>query len=273
MITGIKNRLKWFFNPPVHVQTAQPVIQKTEQEEMKEYLLKKYGICQLPTIDLADLFPDFNETVNNYTYLEGTSLVTDIALLKSLARKFSSCSYLEIGSWRGESLSNVAEVAKKCVSITLSAEELRQFNISEEFINAHGMFTKHLSNVTKIEHNSQTFDFNSLNEKFDLVFIDGDHSHKGVMLDTQKIPLLIKDDTSVVVWHDYGNYTERVNYITLAGILDGLPQSEHKYLYHVSNTICAVMIKKELKSYMSAFPTRPNKTFSLSLQVKKIESN
>lgn len=270
MITGIKNRFKWFFNPPVHNQKVMTVAPKDPELERKEYLMSKYGFCQLPTVDLNVLFPNFSETVNNYTYLEGTSLVTDIALLKSLARQFPDCNYLEIGSWRGESLSNVAEVAKKCISITLSPAEMKALNMNEEFVKAHGLFSKNLSNVSKIEHNSQTFDFSTLKERFDLVFIDGDHSYEGVKLDTEKIPLLVKDNSSIVVWHDYGNYTERPNYTTLAGILDGVPNSDHKYLYHVSNTICAVMIRKEFKTYMSEFPTMPNKSFSINLQTKKV---
>ncbi len=269
MITGIKNRFKWFFNPPVHNQPV-AVAEKDPELERKEYLLAKYGFCQLPTVDLTELLPDFSETVNNYTYLEGTSLVTDIALLKALARKFADCNYLEIGSWRGESLSNVAEVAKKCISITLSPAEMKELNFGDGFIQAHGIFSKNLNNVTKIEHNSQTFDFSKLTDKFDLIFVDGDHSYEGVKLDTEKVLALQKSNDSIVVWHDYGNYTERPNYTTLAGILDGLPKSEHKYLYHVSNTICAVLIRKDYKTYMSEFPTMPNKSFSISLQTKKI---
>lgn len=269
MLTGLKNRIKLFLNPKLSVRYVHQE-PENQQEIKKAYLLKKYGFCQLPTIDLIDLFPDFSETVNNYTYLEGTSLVTDIALLKALARKYNNCNYLEIGSWRGESLSNVAEVAKKCVSITLSPTEMKALDFGEEFIDAHGIFSKHLDNVTKIEHNSQTFDFSKLGEKFDLVFVDGDHSYEGVKTDTEKVLGLLKDNSSVVVWHDYGSYTERPNYITLAGILDGLPVSEHKYLYHVSNTICAVLIRKEYKSYISKFPTMPNKSFSIHLQTKKI---
>lgn len=85
----------------------------------------KYGLEQLTTIDILDIFPDFNENLTTYSFLEGTSLVTDIMLLKSLARSFKKYSYLEIGSWRGESIANVAEVAENCTSITLSAAELK----------------------------------------------------------------------------------------------------------------------------------------------------
>lgn len=269
MLTGLKNRLKLFLKPELSVRYVDKEIEPIENIK-KEYLLSKYGFCQLPTIDILDLLPSFTETVNNYTFLEGTSLISDIAFLKAMARKYENCNYLEIGSWRGESLSNVAEVAKKCTSLTLSPKEMREMNISEEFINVHGIFSKGLPNVEKIEHNSHTFDFGSLNQKFDMIFVDGDHSHEGVKNDSEKVLPILKNDSSIIIWHDYGNYTERVNYVTLAGILDGIPKNEHKYLFHVSNTMCAIMIRKEFKSYYSKFPTHPNKKFNIKFETQKI---
>jgi 2-keto-4-pentenoate hydratase/2-oxohepta-3-ene-1,7-dioic acid hydratase in catechol pathway len=51
-----------------------------KEELYRSKILKKYGIEKLPSIDICELFPDFNETIINYTYLDGTSLPIDIML-------------------------------------------------------------------------------------------------------------------------------------------------------------------------------------------------
>ncbi|MGA7076617.1 MAG: class I SAM-dependent methyltransferase [Halobacteriota archaeon] len=246
-------------------------LQALNEEQYPDQIRKKFRMEQLPTIDILDLFPDFREDLNTYSFLEGTSLVTDIMLLKSLARKFNPCSYLEIGSWRGESLVNVAEIADKCVAITLSEEEMREMKLSESFIRVHGIFSKENESIRMIYHNSQTFDFTQLNEKFDLIFVDGDHSYQGVLNDTKKVYDLRKNSRSVIVWHDYGFSTERVRYSVLSAILEGIPADKHQHLFHVSNTLCAVYVEgQKFKTYETKFPMVPDKVFSLQLQTRRI---
>ena len=90
-----------------------------------DHIDKNYGKdYKLPVLDIAQLCPDFSETVNRFLYLGGGSLGIDIALLKSMCRKFENCAYFEIGTWRGESVVNVAEVAAECYTLDLTKEEL-----------------------------------------------------------------------------------------------------------------------------------------------------
>ncbi|MBN2214029.1 MAG: class I SAM-dependent methyltransferase [Bacteroidales bacterium] len=231
-------------------------------------LISDYKIDRLPTIDLLELFPGFEETLTTYSFLEGTSLITDIMLLKKLAKSYPECNYLEIGSWRGESIINVSEVSTHCTSVTLPPSEM---NTDKRYTDVHGVFSKNAKNLTEILHNSHTFDFNTLDQKFDLIFIDGDHSYKGVLNDTKKTFNLRKDSNSVIVWHDYGVSTETVRHSVLKAILDGIPPENHKYLYHVSNTICAVYIEnRNFSCYRTEFPTFPNKKFSVQVKAGKI---
>jgi len=237
----------------------------------KSLILKKYGISQLPTIDISELVQSSGETINNYTYLEGTSLPVDIMLLKSLARRYDNCAYLEIGSWRGESISNVYDITTDCTAVTLSAAELIEIGKDEVYAEAHGFFTKNLEKLKTIEHNSRTFDFGSLNKKFDLIFIDGDHSYEGVINDSMKTLPLRRDSGSIIVWHDYGYSTELVRHSVLAAILNGIPRELHGNLYHVSNTMCAVYIEnRKFRTTFTKFPSTPDKVFTITITTKKI---
>ena len=101
----------------------------------KNYVIKHYGLKNgLPTIDFQDILPDFKETITHYSALSYGSTISDYALLKGLARKFKECRYLEIGTWLGESLVNVASISKECISISLSDNELKQKGVTKEEI-------------------------------------------------------------------------------------------------------------------------------------------
>lgn len=261
--------IKQFLKHPVEALLRK--LNAQEELQFINLLIQDYKIDQLRTVDLLELFSDFEENLTTYSFLDGTSLITDIMLLKKLARNYPACNYLEIGSWRGESIINVSEVATHCTSISLSFHEMESMNLSKEFINVHGIFSKNAQNISEIFHNSRTFDFNKLGQKFDLIFIDGDHSYEGILNDTKKTFDLRKDATSVIVWHDYGYSTETVRHSVLKAIMDGIPAEKHKNLYHVSNTMCAVYIENASFSYYKTkFPTFPNKKFSIKLNTNKI---
>lgn len=263
------DKIKYFLKHPFAV--IESGVNAQQEYQFKNALISDYKINQLPTIDLLELFPSFKEELATYSFLDGTSLITDIILLKKMARSYAACNYLEIGSWRGESIKNISEVAAHCTSLTLSPDEMKSMNISKEFVDVHGIFSKNTNNITEILHNSQTFDFNSLNEKFDLIFIDGDHTYQGVLNDTKKTFNLRKDDSSIIVWHDYGFSTESVRHSVLKAILDGIPVEKHKNLYHVSNTMCAVYIEnRSFSTYFTKFPTYPNKKFSITIETDKL---
>jgi predicted O-methyltransferase YrrM len=240
------------------------------ENEKEEYLRKKYGKTRLPSIDLLDLFPSFDETITHYSFLEGTSLPTDIALLKMLARSYQDCTYLEIGTWRGESIINVFEVTKSCDSVDLPAAELKIRGASDKVISNQDFFIKDLEGIRKIRVNSMDFDFNSLKKKYDLIFVDGDHHYLSVKSDTENVHRLLKDDASVIVWHDYATSPERVRHEVLAGILDGLPADEHKNLYHVSNTLCAFFSRKKFATREIEFPETPDKEFTIHLKAGRL---
>jgi predicted O-methyltransferase YrrM len=242
-----------------------------DEKESEDYLIKTYGRTQFPTTDINQFLVNGKAGIGNYTFLDGSSLITDLALLKSVAQSFPACEYLEIGTWRGESIINVAECAAQCTSINLSPEEIVSLGLPEKYAKLQGCLIKDQKNIQTIYANSLTFDFSTLNQKFDFIFIDGDHSYKGVKSDTRKVYELLKDDNSIIVWHDYGYNPEMTRYSVMAAILDGLPSEAHQYLYHVSNTICAIYTKRNLEAAFQESPVEPNKIFDISLEIKSFK--
>jgi predicted O-methyltransferase YrrM len=226
----------------------------------------------LPQIDLLDLFSGLDETISPYSYLEGQAMPTDIALLKGLARQRPGCRYLEIGSWRGESLANVATVCAECVAITLSAAEMRDAGYPESAIACEGFFSRGVANVRFIERNSRTFDFRQFGRYFDLIFVDGDHSPEAVRDDTRAAFSVLRNENSVIVWHDYALTPESVNWPTLEGIRKGLPPDKLDSVFHISNTLCAAFFgNTPFAARPVPFPQMPDKTFDIRLRGRHIE--
>ncbi len=238
-----------------------------EEHYWKKKVRGQFGMEDgLPVIHPVELFGDFAETVDPFAFLDGGSLPTDLALLKKLAGRFPGCSYFEIGTWRGESVANVALVAGKCFTLNLSGKEMQEKGLSQRYIDLHRFFSRDLPNVTHLEGNTLTFDFKSLNRKFDLIFIDGDHRYEMVKNDTGKVFRNLVHDKSIVVWHDYARNPETVRYEVLAGILEGCPKALHGQLFHVAHTLCAVCIPGLTGGEKLEVPVIPDGAFRVDLK-------
>jgi hypothetical protein len=191
-------------------------------------------------------------------------------LLKQLAAGYKNCKYLEIGTWRGESISNVAEVASECYSLSLSDKEMHAIGWGEPFTKVQRFFSKNLPNVKHVEGNSMHFDFSSLGTKFDLIFVDGDHRYEAVKSDTQNVFRLLRDENSIIVWHDYAIQYEHIDWNVFAGILDGAPPEKRGQIYHVANTLCAIYTSKPVKAFRRVYPAVPDKEFSIRIKSSRI---
>jgi predicted O-methyltransferase YrrM len=241
-----------------------------DEDVNRKAVIDAYGLSNgLPVADITDLIPGFHETIEPFGFLDGGSLPIDLALLKGLARQRTNAHYLEIGTWRGESVANVAAVAEHCVTINLPDKEMESMGLDKEYIDLHRFFSDKLSNVTHLQHNSLTFDFSSLNEKFDVIFIDGDHHYESVRSDTANTFNLLKNENSVIVWHDYGHDPATVRWDVLRGILDGTPGEKRKHLYRVSNTLCAIYYPGKIKSSMQQKHVVPDKHFKITIETVK----
>jgi O-antigen/teichoic acid export membrane protein len=263
------NKITKFFKA-IFLIIKQPVLLNKVLDDsinQRKELQKKFNLASgLKVVDILELVPNFKEDVFPYASLEGGSTPLDLALLNALAKKVPNCEYLEIGTWRGESVANVSRFAHSCTTINLPDEQMLKMGLDKKYVELHRFFSKNLKNVKHIQADSLTFDFDSLNQKFDLIFIDGDHHYKSVKSDTENAFKLLKDENSVIVWHDYGSTPSDVRWDVLNGILSGLPESERKFVYRVSNTLTAIYTKQNVKSYVQPIFETPSKVFKITVE-------
>lgn len=242
-------------------------------EDVKKALVeKKYHLAKgLPVVDLETLFPNFEQQVSPYSYLSGMTLPIDLALLKALAQKIGAEKYFEIGTWRGESVANVASVVPQCFSLNLSREEILGMGYPKDYADLHSFFSEKLPNVTQLWGNSANFDFAPHLGQYDLIFVDGDHHAEAVCRDTKTAFKLRRNEQSIIVWHDYALDTETIRWSVLSGILEGCPEECRKNLYHVSNTLCAVYLPFDVASHDLVPFEKPKRYFDVNISLKEIK--
>ncbi len=210
------------------------------QRRARAHAARSLSSTGLPLVPLAHFLSPADTTVRPFAFREGGSLPTDLLLLRALARRVPGGRYLEIGTWRGESAANVAEVAAEVFTLNLSDAEIRALGLPERYIALHGFFSKPLPNVHHLQGNSATYDFAALDGPFDVIFIDGDHRYEAVRTDTARVFEHLVGPTTTVVWHDASRQPGEPRWEVLAGLLDGLPAGLPGQLVQVGNTLCAL---------------------------------
>ena len=236
----------------------------TEPDSWRSYVEKKYNLGNgIPVIEMDQLIASNTLSLGPMTFLDGGSLPTDMLLLAGLAEGISDCSYFEIGTWRGESVTTVASRVKSCHTLCLPDQEMRAMGMHENTIKSHRLFSKELKNVIQLRSDSRSFDFGALDQKFDLVFIDGDHHYDFIKSDTENV-------FRHLLWHDYGFHPDQVRFEVMAAILDGIGPERGGLVYHVAHTKSAIFTGKPIPSQPPDFPVIPREYYMLELSRKKI---
>jgi len=241
-----------------------------DPDQSKNEVISKYQLALgFNEINFFDLVADGNLKLPLFTFGGGGSMPTDLLLLCALAKKKVGCTYFEIGTWRGESAYNVSQFVATVYTLNLGVEELKQLKQTKQYIDQIGLFSKNLRNVSHLSGNSFTFNFSAYENKIDLVFVDGDHRYPAVVNDTQKAFKLLKDKSSIIVWHDYASTPDELRYEVILGILDGAPKWAHKHIYKVSNCLCAVYYPFDVVSKPFTYPGQISKMLSVELLLIK----
>jgi predicted O-methyltransferase YrrM len=230
----------------------------------KELLLQQYNLPNgLSYVQLTHVV-DITNIPIQCSLLEGGSLPADYLLLAGLAKKTGG-NYFEIGTWRGESVLNVAPYMQSCVTLNLPAADIIQMGGPKNYAAQMGFFSKPISNIQHIEADSLTFNYAGLQQQFSLIFIDGDHRYSSVKSDTENVFKHLVKENTIVVWHDYGSSSENPRWEVLRGIMDGLPAEKRKHLYAVSHTLCAIYYPFPVLSQTLPFPQSPAGLFTINI--------
>lgn len=238
----------------------------------KNEFLKKYHLKHgLNFVYLADLLNKKTAEVKNYSYQGGNSFPTDILLLQNLCEQKNNCNYFEIGTWRGESAIAVADNCEKCYSLNLSNEEMQSIGLETDYINQHELFSKNHPKITHLKGDSKKFDFSPYYGKMDVVFIDGNHHYDFVLSDTKEAYKLLKDESSVIVWHDYTKNGEDIRWEILKAILDGSSKENRMNIYQVKDSLCAIYTKQHIVSFPNSFWQAPKYLFDIQLNIKPLK--
>lgn len=210
-------------------------------------------VIDIKEINLGKFFYNLNEKIvlNNLAYMYGVgSGVLDYMFLRAIIKKFQLSTYLEIGSFLGESIDAVSDVLTKCYSISLPDEALDKFFRTKYKKNFGSYFLNNKENVIQFKYNSRQFDYSKIKDRIDLVFIDGDHSYEGIAIDTRNIFNFIDRNNTIVVWHDFkinGSYRMP----TVNAIRDSLGEELFKKVYSVDNNMCGIYIPDKYIEYFS----------------------
>ena len=87
--------------------------------------------------------------------------------------------------------------------------------------------------VNQILQDCLTFDENKYLNKFQFIFVDGNHEVNYAKSDTEKSFKMLSHSPSCIVWHDYGN----PEFPELTAHIENIATT--KQIYHVENTMLA----------------------------------
>jgi len=191
---------------------------------------------------LGKLIKNFTELkLNNQTFFPSGLSALDYLFLKALAIKFNVRTYLEIGSFIGESMDDVIDVVDRGISISLLDLELEEYFKLREMKNLASYFSNN-KKITQYKEDSRKFDYSKLPKDIDLVFIDGDRSYEGVLSDTKNISMCVDMTNTIMVWHDFRYGKEMFRYSVIDGVFDALDTKYHDNIFYVDNNSSGIYI-------------------------------
>lgn len=132
----------------------------------------------------------------------------DVCCILSLIRYHKPKNLLEIGTHYGHTTKIISDKFPELKITTVDPGDKilgdkRSYFQTQEYLPQHEigkMFNGNM-NINLIK---QDFHDISFTEKFDFIFIDGDHTYSAVIKDTQRA-LQLLNNNGVIVWHDWDN--------------------------------------------------------------------
>lgn len=272
---GLINRLNLYKGIIKHRKSIKSYAAGLLYENKLKNTIKKYNMPSLPIIEFNELQSHWNyKNTDSITiktdFSDGISPVNDYYFLSWIAKAIKAQKYFEIGTWKGLSAYNIISNNNNnleiySLDIPFDHPEIKMYNIPEEIF---GYYSKENKNIHHIKCDSKSFDYKSYKKQFELVFVDGNHSYEYVKNDTKLALELLKGDNSVIAWHDYLILGE-ANKNVLAGILEAIPEEEHKHIVSLHQSNLA-LYSRSFKFKNKKLPEwyLPKLSFELILKVK-----
>ena len=195
------------------------------------------------TIDLGVFLMSQKEIVcKELTFMPGGSGVLDYAFLKVLVKKYNCKTYLEIGTYIGESINILTDCCDRLYSVTAPMQAVYSMDSWCEYLNLpnHSEKLAYSEKITHFYGDSKLFDFSQIDDEIDLYFIDGDHSYNGVYADTKNI-FESKKENAIVVWHDFRGESLQYDNELIRGVKDALGD-KFKNVYVTNGNCCGIYL-------------------------------
>lgn len=254
--------LKKYRNTKVIIASSyyEEILQQLRQYELKDVSAFKVGIePMLPekivegldkrTINLGYFWNDkASMECKELTFIPGGSGILDYFFLKQVAEEFHCKSYLEIGTYIGESINILTDVCEHLYSITAP---LNAAYSAREWCKKYKLpdYSERLAYNEKIIHfygDSKKFDYSQIPGDIDLFFVDGDHSYNGVYSDTKNV-FSIRKEEAIVIWHDFKMMRNQYNTEVVKAVADALGD-KFQNVYVTDNNICGIYLPDCYKS-------------------------
>src|SRR6185312_9393022 len=210
--------------------------------------------------------------LNSFSFLDDTSTVLDLLLLRGLVRRTQGCHYFEIGTFRGESAIAVADEASEVVTLSLSDDDLLSLGFDRSFVAAHRIFSDGNPKIRHIFGDSGSFDVTPFLGWADVLFVDGDHARNSVERDTRRFLPVVRSGTGVVVWHDAFLSPLRPRWEVLAGIGAALTVDQRNALVHVANTLAVALMPSAASLPTIELSYVPTTVFSVEVMARRVDS-
>jgi hypothetical protein len=218
----------------------------SEKQESRVIHIRPYQVLYVPDgfSEEITFFMPLPEAAGSLTTIES------IMLLKLM--RLSNPTYLfEFGTYKGlttrlllENLPDKPADGERVYTLDLPGLENIAFQGSDEQIarEAQGFERKYLRSrnkhlVKQLLQDSMELDPGLYLNKFQFIFIDGNHERSFVKNDTEKAFKMAAAGPSCIVWHDYGN----PEFPELTDYLDGLSVS--MCVHHIEDTMLAFHIE------------------------------
>lgn len=195
------------------------------------------------TINLGAFLKEQDELLcREMTFTQGGSQILDYVFLKSIAERYHCMTYLEIGTYIGESINILTDCCERLYSVTAPigapysmAAWCKHYNMPD--------YSERLAYSDKIIHyytDSKLFDFTQIKDEVDLYFIDADHSYDGVYEDTKNVFSTKKED-AIVIWHDFRKAGFQYNVEVVRAVKDVLGE-KFKNVYVTDHNMCGIYL-------------------------------